>query len=557
MSTFAKSLVLGMILVGATAVAAKAPRTEINNTAVGSVCFPGDTCVKVVSVRGTRPEGVHTFGLQSSSEWVTGVYDARGKVVGQVRKGGDIIVISPEVYARRDAGQATYTLNRIDGKAKPVRTPFVAINASPVRIGWDNWQGQRTSAFGSTKIPPWSDHPDAWAAVGEIGGIAADGSITGRWSDVTTVHVYGDYTVLAHADGKSFTVADDQFRTLSPRLANLRAFTTAHTDTHTDRRARTGIYSRRTVFAAESELPGGRLIYTLLPRQAGGVSPDGLIGLAPILDNHGQGWPCEPLLGPACRRNLMAWVAIWASESGEPRVSVEEPLLQRVSSDRYRAVHWYPYDIMFVAGVVETLEGQFKVLPWSVSPAGTMILSQLPETYASFDAANAAIRAIQDARSAELWAKVLADQEAERQRYAAWAAERAEEDRRAAERAANEARETEEASALIATNDADRICAAAWKAQGFYARNNLFEACSRLRPPAVPQSRGFWGDLAAGLAAYNRSGAAATYTAPSTGTVSSPSNAGDFNRSMQAIDSALRVISDPNWNGAAAASQRQ
>lgn len=556
MDRLAKILALVLVACSASVTAARAPKTVISNTAVGSVCFPGNTCVKVVSVRGERYEGAHFLGMRASSEWIAGVYDARGKVVGKVRNGGDVVVISPQAYARRDAGQKTYTLHRIDGSMKPIRTPYAAILAAPERIGWDNWAANRTSVFGSTGIPPWTDLLNTWAAVGEIGGIAADGTLTGTWSDVTAVHAYGDYIVLAHADGQSFTVTDDSFRTLSPRVTNLRLFTTAYAETGTDRRAGTGVYSRKSVFAAESELPGGRRIYMLLPRRKGAVTPEGLVGLAPILDNRGQGMACEPLLGPSCRRSLMAWVAIWASDAGTPLVSVEEPLLERVGSDRYRAVHWYPFGATFIAGVAETLEGQFKVLPWSMSPGGTMMLSQLPDTYASLEAANNAIIAIQDAQAAALWAKLLADQEVERQRYAAWAAERAEEDRRAAERAANEARETQEANALIATNDADRICTAAWKAQGFYARNNLMEACTRLRPPAAPQSRGFWGDLAAGLAAYNRSGAAATYTPSSTGATTSVSNTGDFNRSMQSIDATLRVISDPNWNGAAAAAQK-
>jgi hypothetical protein len=36
----------------------------------------------------------------------------------------------------------------------------------------------------------------------------------------------------------------------------------------------------------------------------------------------------------------------------------------------------------------------------------------------------------------------------------------------------------------------------------------------------------------------------------------SVTDSGDFDRRMRSIDASLRVISDPNWNGAAAAAQR-
>jgi hypothetical protein len=95
----------------------------------------------------------------------------------------------------------------------------------------------------------------------------------------------------------------------------------------------------------------------------------------------------------------------------------------------------------------------------------------------------------------------------------------------------------------------------------FYARTNLADRCRTLRPPPAAVSRGFWGDMAAGLAAYNRAVQSGQISAgapvgSSAGASTGASNSGDFARSMQSIDNALRVISDPNWNGAAGAAQR-
>jgi hypothetical protein len=75
------------------------------------------------------------------------------------------------------------------------------------------------------------------------------------------------------------------------------------------------------------------------------------------------------------------------------------------------------------------------------------------------------------------------------------------------------------------------------------------------------EQQDFWSSMIAGLQAANSAMAAAntrTYSGGFNSTYSggysaAPDN-GDFGRSMQSIDNALNRISDPNWNGAAAAS---
>lgn len=541
---------------------AKPPKSEITNTDIGEVCFPDDQCVKVQSVRGALFGVRNERNGDSKGEWITGVYDANSKLVGKVKLGGEVIVISPETYARRDAGQKTFTIHRLDGSSKPVKTPFIEIKAKAVRIGWDNWFSPGFTAVGMSERPETvvASLHDMTRVAGVSGGIARDGTVSAPLKDVESVFDYGDYRIFAHTDGKSYTIADDKFRPLSPRLTNLALFTTAFDDSMTNIRSRLGYDSRKAVFAIKTQPPNSdRTIYTLIPRRKGDQMPDGMVGLAPILTNYGAGWECEADLGPSCRRDIRAWVAIWATDDGQPLVSIEDPLLNRLSSDRFRSVHWNPYEATFIAAVAETLQGDFRILPYEVLVTGDMRMSIMPDSYATLEQANAAIRSMQDARYAELWQSILADQQLERQRYAAWQATRDEEDRQQAERAAGEAKEIADAQTLIATDDADVICDAYWKAEAFFARNNLLEACNRLRPPPKAVSRGFWGDLSAGLAAYNSavasgaigSGSGYSGSAPSSGSAGS----GDFNRSMQSIDNALRVISDPNWNGAAAAAQ--
>lgn len=555
-SRLAHCALFTVLLIGCSAaLAGRTPRSEISNTAVGEVCFENDACVKVVSVRGSRYEGAHTYNLSASSEWVTGVYDAKGKIVGKVKTGGDVVVISTEVYARRDAGQKTYTIHRIDGKTKPIKTPYRAITTSARRRGWDNWLGTHMGGFGSTEFPKFSTFRDVYPIAGSFGGITADGRVQPFSEAISTAYAYGDYFVVADPEGKHFIITDHAFQKLSPVLENLALHTTAYDETMSDTSRFLGGASRRIVFSVKNKIgEGGRELHRPLPMLRGEQFPADLIGLAPILNQYGRGNPCEAELGAACRRDLRGWVAIWASADGSPKVSIEEPRLRRFTSARYKSVHWNPYEATFIAAVAETLDGQFRVLPYKVEVTGDMTMSMLPDTYASLDVANNAITYIQNQRATELWNRVLADQQAAHERYAAWEAARAEEDRQRAARAAAEDTENAAANTLIAAGDADAICKQAFKASSFYARTNLFDACSRLRPAAPTASRGFWGDLAAGLAAYNRDGASGATAGTGTSTTyTSSSNSGDFNRSMQNIDTALRVISDPNWNGAAAA----
>lgn len=536
--------------------AAKKPKTYINHSKNGDVCWSDNVCVRVVVAIGNRYEGIHPLGLASSSQWITAILDAEGKVISKVKPGGDYVVISDRAFARRESGQTTYTLHRMDGSTKPVKTPYIAITPGYQRKGFSHWSGQRMGAIGTTSDPGTPSLFGSTVVKGEFAGIGFDGTINSKSADVAAVHAYGDYIVLAHTDGRSFSIADDEYRPLSPKLDNLALFTTDYNQSATGGDGHQAYLTRRLVFATRSVLPGGRPIYRLLPKRRGEAMPDGLLGLAPILSHGGAGIDCEPELGPMCRRDLRAWIAVWATDSGQPVVSIEEPLLYRIGSDRYRAVHWYPYDGTLNAAMVETLDGTFRVLPYQVTTVGNMVLSQTPDVYPTLAAATAALDAQMHQQAMDAWARWFADRKLAEARYAAWQAERDEEARLEAARAANERAEFDAAEALIASGDADHICKSSWEVTGFHARNNLMAACSRLRPPAQPESRGFWGDLAAGLAAYNRSAAPGSHSGAAATSLPTSSSSGDFNRSMQSIDSALRVIADPNWNGTAAAAQK-
>ncbi len=533
---------------------AKGPQTKIDNIESGQVCFrksgAPETCVAIDSAHGNLFSG----DRRVTSEWVVGVRDAAGKSIDKVKLGGDIVVFSPQAYARRDSQSAPYTIHRLDVKAKPVKTPYLAIRARTRRIGWDNWAGEGGAAAGMTALPTQESMTDGMIPVGGVfGGVSASGDLSPTIPDVRMIYEYGDYRVIAHADNKTYSIADADFRLLSPKLDNVVSFRTDY-----DQYAAMMAATSKMVFAipVTSDQTGSRTLYNLLPFERGQTTPPGLIGLAPLLDGGGQS--CGAKFDANCRQLLQGWIGVWAGEAG-PVVSLEGPLMTQVSVERFKTVEWEDLTLSAVA-IVEPPQGGFALRAYKPGRGGDFAIAALPDAFADRASAKAAVQRIRYDEIRRINDAYEASKAVERARYAAWQAAQAQEQASRAERARAEDAENRQADALIASKDADKICAASWTMSTFYARTNLFDACRTLRPPPEQKSRGFWGDLNAGLAAYNRAVASGQLPAPASSGSYAPAGVtpdnGDFARSMRSIDNALRVIGDPNWNGAAGAAQR-
>lgn len=543
---FARARALVFLAMGSALVAAPVPVQAKVQIDPGKVCFfhdgprtdwrvqDEDTCIATDSADG---------------DIVVGIRNASGKLIDKVGNGGDIVIFSPHAYAKRASAKSTYTIHRMDKASKPIKTPFTHITARIKRLTWNIWTGPGGPAIGTGGKPNQYAMEAAMIPItGVAGGISAQGEVSPLVPDARYVFEYGDYKVIAYADNVHYAIADENLRLLSPKLDNLVSFRTDFADGQLD--AQTAVFAIP-VTGGEN---GSRVLYNILPSRKGEVVPPGLVGLAPVPEDLIS---CGSSYDANCRQQLEGWIGIWAGESG-PLVSLESAHMFQPSTERFRSVEWRGLVNSSVA-VVEDLTGGFRLIVYKPFRGGDFQLFAVDGHHS--DKASA-MQAADDIWAEESRGIQRAYQEvlsAERSRdLAIQAAWQAEENLRA-ERAAAEDAENQRADALIASNDADSICAASWTMATFYARTSLADACRSLRPAPAAQSRGFWGDLAAGMAAYNQavqSGqiSVAPVSGSSGGSYSGGDN-GDFNRSMQSIDNALRVISDPNWNGAAGAAQ--
>jgi hypothetical protein len=561
------ALVLSASLLGISrpAFAQKPERTTIQNVEPGSVCFPDNVCVPVGSAYGALREGP-----DPRSEWVTEVRDANGRAIGKVRPGGEILVLSPQAYARREAGQTTFTIERMDRSVRPVRTNYTRIASTLRRIGFDNWTSQGTAAIGMTATPPRASPitRDAWSVGGTIGAISPGGEVLGSVNDALVVFLYGDYWVVLHSDGLQFTITDARFATLASRITNLKAIYAPYDEygvwkkgsdgrpvLNDTRRFASNPENRSVTFAYQTGQAGnGQSLYQVLPRRAGETSPPDLLGLFPLSQDFMLA--CGDNIRKVCMSGVPGWGAVWSTPDG-PQISVTNLQATQFDSRRYKSLRWKSVGL-YRGGIGEELDGRFRYLTTVVENDLSITFVHSQERYRAASEVESLITSAGLQQGARINAALEEERALERARYAAYQAQREADERERQARAALESSEFAKAQALLASNDMNAICAGMFTIKSVHGRNNLGEACTRLRGGPQVVSRGFWGDLAAGLAAYN-AGAYGRFSAPSSSSSpasASGNNSGDFNRSMQTLDRNIRAIGDPNWNGSAAAAQR-
>ncbi|MBK8286416.1 MAG: hypothetical protein IPK97_16960 [Ahniella sp.] len=114
---------------------------------------------------------------------------------------------------------------------------------------------------------------------------------------------------------------------------------------------------------------------------------------------------------------------------------------------------------------METLAGDFQILPYEVTAGGDGAVSDA-RAPCSLDQANAALKVIpRYPLHRTLESRVGRPATAYRPLCRLGSAKSLQEERANAERAAAEHQEQTDAQALIAGNDADKICAASWTAK--------------------------------------------------------------------------------------------
>lgn len=532
------------------------PRAYLRGIDPGKVCFP-DGCVAVGWGRLGFDSGAKSA---CNAECIMEVRDARGKVIDEVKAGGVIVVVSPQIYAKRRSVKETFTLHRIDGEGKAVKTPFVEIISHLLNKDWFDWNFAGITALGLTE--PRVDRGlgqtnttgsrgptgNLVRTSGKVGGITANGQLTALHENVAYVYHYGDYRIIAHADRRTFTIADGDYRALTPRLDNVALFRTWY-----DQRVPLAFETQQWVFALRTTKAGERQLYQVLPRQGAALPEPDVVGFAPLL---GTNWhQCSPdsYYAPTCAVNLRGWIAIRATESA-PLLSVVDAFAEKWYPERYRSLDWVA-TAFFETGIAGMQDGTFRLV--GQKDIQSPMIPSGP-AYASLAEAKAAVNRMYDNEFAAWNRQLQAEAEMQARRYAAWQEQQAAEQRMEAARIAAEKKENDEADALIARGDLNVICSALPRARTYYAQQQLGKACDKLRADLPPPAMSFWGALQAGIKGYSAAAAASGggSVPPGGGATPGAYDQGQFDASMRSIDNAIRVISDPNWNGAAAASFR-
>lgn len=477
------------------------------------------------------------------------IRDESGRVLAK-SKGADLMVLSRTAYAKfgKKDGAPIQLFSTKKG-AKPVKAPFASI----LSIGGTSF-GLVSRSDGNKK-----ERPDSLRVNGTIMAIGSDGQPGATYKDVLDAVDYGDFTLLVYRNNGGVQIFDKALEPLSPVLTDAWLFQSNYADG--EGYGYDAYESRRAVYGIKVFDAGDRkkTLFRLIPKRKDAALPEDLIGVTPI---SYAGWGESDCLDPEqlqCVMRVRSFIAVWAGANGEPEVSLLDGHAEHWEPIHYKSFDWYE-GLNFKGLIAEQFDGDFRIITPVTKGDGSVDYVYVAETY--HNALDAQIGAKQQEylKLAEINAKAQAEYEFQKYRYEA-------QQRQLAEQAAAEekrAQEMAEVEAIIRSGDNAAICSISLSDKYYYAREMLVSACVQTGGmfKDVPVERqDFWSSMMAGLRATNKALAdynSQIYSGGFTGTYSggysaTPDN-GDFDRSMGSIDNTLNAISDPNWNGAAAAS---
>jgi hypothetical protein len=569
--SFAAGLVLALLAIAP----ASAQKLKIDEVKDSEVCFGSAGCVKTGMAEG------YLADPRQQNTWITEIRSDTGKTVAKVGKGGEIVVISPEAYAKRDPGKKTFTIARFDGKTKPVRTNFVGVAVQSQSSWGDQYVAGkgRLAAIGMTELPSdpaINGQPGPLPSfranlrgrlivAGDITGIAPDGTLTDTYSNVGVVQLYGDYNILTFRGGMDHQVTDANLRAVSPRTSAIEVVVPAYVDDEDNYSAETDPnrdYPRVAFVVEHGALGKGQKLYQLLPRYAGEAPPQDFLGVIPLYSWRTRVRGCPyGIAEDACLNssmgNVAAWAGVWAGANG-PEMTLLRFDGEPFDGKRYKFISWAG-GFRIDAGVVQELSGETRmVLPVTTGKMPDLVYA--PQVFASPDAAIADIR-LRGQQNDDAWRREIAEHNARvaaeeamrvRQREAALEFE----NRRRAQLAALEAAENATADHVLTLGSDDwrQVCDTALTLQTYYAQTQALAHCRVVAPKVASQSqpvkRDFWSQLGDAIDAWASLSAQNPYT-PSAPPPVGVSPDWEFARSMRNIDNTTRAVTDPNWNGAA------
>lgn len=510
-----------------------------------------DTFLKETSEQFFPVSSGKTAGIGYSHDLyrIAEIRDDSGRVLAK-SKGADLMVLSKGAYAKFGKKEGAPILLYSTAKgAKPVKAPF----SSLLSIGGTSF-GLVSTSEGSKK-----ERPDSIRVNGTIMAISENGQPGATYKDVLDVVDYGDFTILVYRNNGGVQVFDKSLTPLSPVMTDAWLFQSNYADG--EGYGYEAYESRRAVYGIKVFDGGDRkkTLFRLIPKRKDAALPENLIGVTPI---SYAGWGESDCLDKEqlqCVMRVRSFIAVWAGANGEPEVSLVDGHAEHWEPIHYRSFDWYE-GLNFKGLIAEQVNGDFRIITPVTKGDGSVDYIYVAETYHNALDAQIGAKRQEYLKLAEIAEKAQAEYEFQKYLYDA-------QQKQLAEQAVAEAKRAEELAeveAIIRSGDNAAICSVSLSDKYYYAREMLVSACVQSGGmfQGVPvEKQDFWSSMTAGLRAANQAMAAAnsqTYSGGFNSTYSggysvTPDN-GDFDRSMRSIDNTLNAISDPNWNGSAAAS---
>lgn len=550
----------------------------LRGTSERTVCFedrPTLPCFKVDEANGTlRPKPTGKTPIQHAT-WFAAIRRMDGTPVASVPLGGELAIISPDAYARRNPGEAVWHIVGMAPEAKAVKTRFGAIHL-PIRpVSGTAYVRSGVSGIGlensdSVADDPTVDKMDSAShgvrPKGRVAGVASDGTVRWAADDVVLIRPGPNGWAFVHAEGQkrdgpqTHTVTDENFVVLGKeRATNYASFNSIAPPARApgfEDRVTMDKHGERLVLAERLEGDQYRVVF---PRATPTTTPDGH-GAVPILrsantvgvslggrrtapDPTPKPFRCNYKMPTACVGGLVGW-AVPVQVGSQVMVRFADPTLAWATTERYQRFRLAVYDGVPDSEVLvaERADGTAHLLRAGYLTSGTVTFMPIASGGVQ---PNLAV--------ADQAAQVLANQMAqvqygrEVQAYEA-AVRKAEQERRDWDRyqAYLVQTRTRPMAELCEKDDfTDAMQKKAWREACGARRNAMYE-----------------GQQAAAVEAWSRNLDEAGSRKPTGPTGTAPVTSGgtikdgDFDRRMRTIDENLRAIKDPNRNGAAGAAQR-
>jgi len=545
-------------------------KTVIQNVTQKKLCFdehPEWGCLRVDEANGSLVIGKKV----TSNKWFNALRRDDGSLIEAMAPGGELLVISPTLHARRTAGETVWTLVDTSAGARPVQTRFAQIYAPFAELDAGTYLRLNASALGSGAPDGFSTHLSSYAgwSVTVRGPIAVIGPDAGfRWSasDVAFAHPGPEGWALTHGDAdrpevqQTHTILDGVGFPIGPeRSTSYVAFVPvapALSDSVSAPHVRMFRLGHRLLLAEKLPASGYRLVF---PR-TGPRFAEGKRGATPLLRTYNNwmvaatdGYPPDTLEHPdkpvpcqshkptACTAGLVGWEV--PDESGNG-YRLADPQFRWQTPVSYPRIRWVRSDgaLPAEAAVAITESRSAELLRASFAYDGVVRFTAAAPPYPDESAAVQTINVLVKDLYGRRYQRQMDQYNRQVAEYQAWE---------------NQQRYKAQAEGMSTA----AVCGAveAKRVNGEDQRKAWTEVCnSRLAAEASARQRAMHDAQVMDLqrrmdaaAARERQGSRAAQG--SSGSSYDPTQS---QRNLQQIDRNLNAIKDPNRSGAAAAAQR-